>query len=44
MKLVVLYCHFRKFFDDSSFETEALKTKLATSEAEISKLRETDVD
>jgi hypothetical protein len=41
MKSMVLYCHFRKFFDDSSSETEALKTKLAVSKAENSKLRET---
>ncbi|KAB8586120.1 hypothetical protein FH972_025775 [Carpinus fangiana] len=31
----------KKFFDDSSSKTEALKTKLATSEAENSKLKET---
>jgi predicted nuclease with TOPRIM domain len=41
MKSTVLYCHLRKFYNDSSSETEALKTKLTAFEAENSKLKET---
>jgi predicted RNase H-like nuclease (RuvC/YqgF family) len=40
MKSMVLYCHLRKFYDDSSSKTEALRTKLTAFEAENSKLKE----
>ena len=41
MKSMVLYCNLRKFFDDTSSETKALKSKLETSKPKNSKLRET---
>lgn len=40
MKLVVLYCHFKKFFQDLASKTESLKNKLAEFEAENARMKD----